>query len=143
MKNYHGKTYTPEYKVWNNMCSRCNCTNGPRYKDWGGRGVTVCDKWKKFEGFYEDMGDKPSAQHSLERKDNNKGYDKDNCYWATSKEQSLNRRSNRRLSHSGLELTIKEWADRTGLKPVTISSRLLRGYSTEQALERRLHAGTK
>ncbi len=142
--NYrHGKTSSPEYKVWNNMLSRCNNKNHPRYPDWGGRGITVCDEWLKFAGFYSDMGDRPSPHHTLERADNKLGYTKDNCYWATPAEQSLNRRSNTHLTHAGETKTIKEWSDTLGVKAVTISSRLRRGYTIERALERRLHAGTK
>lgn len=139
----HGKADSPEYKVWNNMYSRCLNPNHPRYKDWGGRGIIIAEEWLTFAGFYADMGDRPSDRHTLERKDNTLGYSKGNCYWATTAEQALNRRSNVHLTHDGITLTLKEWADRTGLHPVTISSRLRRGYSVAKALEGRLHAGAK
>lgn len=133
-KYKHGMTDTPEYKAWNNMYSRCLNKNHPRYKDWGGRGITMDKKWLKFEGFYEDMGDRPEGNYTLERKDNSLGYSKDNCYWATTKEQALNRRSNRILTANGYKFTMIEWSEKLNINPVTLSSRLRRGWSVEEAL---------
>lgn len=143
MRTYHGKTDSSEYKTWNNMLSRCLNANHPRYKDWGGRGITVDPSWMQFVGFYKDMGDRPTPRHTLERRDNAQGYNKNNCYWATTKEQAVNRRSNKRIEYKGVELTIREWADKIGVKPITLSSRLRRGESIESALDGRLHAGFK
>lgn len=133
-KYKHGMTDTPEYKVWNNMYSRCLNKNHPRYKDWGGRGITIDKKWLKFEGFYEDMGDRPGGNYTLERKDNSLGYSKDNCYWATTREQAINRRSNRILTANGYKFTMIEWSEKLNINPVTLSSRLRRGWSVEEAL---------
>lgn len=133
-KYKHGKTNTAEYKAWNNMYSRCLNKNHPRYKDWGGRGISLDKTWLTFDGFYKDMGDKPGANYTLERKDNSLGYSKDNCYWATTREQSLNRRSNRILTANGYKFTLVEWAETLSIKPVTLSSRLRRGWSIEEAL---------
>lgn len=142
-KYTHGMTNSPEYKAWNNMLSRCSNSNHPRYKDWGGRNIKVSTDWLKFENFYKDMGKKPTSKHTLERRDNSIGYSKYNCYWATTAEQALNRRSNVHITYNGETMTMKEWANHLGMNPVTISARFRRGYSVEKALERRLHAGTK
>ena len=90
---HHGLSWMPEYKAWSNMIRRC--TN-PRCKDWskyGGRGITVCERWRNsFLNFLEDVGEKPSIFLLLERFDNNRGYEPGNVGWATSKEQQNNRR---------------------------------------------------
>lgn len=85
-----------EYRVWRNMISRCENPNVTRYKDWGGRGIKVCDRWRKsFEAFLEDMGRCPPAM-SIDRYPNNNGnYEPGNCRWATSKEQRANQRPKR------------------------------------------------
>lgn len=84
---------TPEYKTWLSMRNRCNNENNERYKDYGGRGIKICDRWDDFENFYYDMGKKPSPEHSIERIHNNKGYNPDNCVWADAKTQNRNTRT--------------------------------------------------
>jgi hypothetical protein len=88
----HNKSKSNEYMIWDGMISRCYNKSHHAYNNYGGRGISVCDKWRKFEGFYEDMGDKPKGL-TLERIDNSLGYNKDNCKWASMTEQSRNRRS--------------------------------------------------
>jgi hypothetical protein len=89
----HGKSYTPEYQAWRNMKLRCTNPDHPRYADWGGRGITVCDRWmNSFEAFYEDMGPRPGPGYSVDRKDNDGNYEADNCQWATKSEQQRNKR---------------------------------------------------
>jgi len=131
----HGKYLSPEYKVWGNMRSRCLNPNHPRYKDWGGRGITVVDKWLTFDGFYDDMGERPSPKHTIERRDNTLGYSKENCYWATTKEQSANRRSNKYLSFQGLTLCHRDWAEKLGISKTTIYRRIRYGWPIEQILK--------
>lgn len=109
------------------MKSRCLSADHASYADYGGRGITVCTRWLSFENFLSDMGHRPSTAHSLERKDNTKGYDPSNCVWATAKQQARNRRNNRLLTFSGRTQTLAAWAEETGIPYQTIYSRLHRG----------------
>ncbi|MGN4578378.1 AP2 domain-containing protein [Bacillus cereus group sp. MYBK74-1] len=86
-----GKT-TTEYNSWHQMKQRCLNPNDKRYSDYGGRGITICERWHQFEHFIEDMGLKPGEDYSIERIDNNKGYYKENCIWANRKTQQRNTR---------------------------------------------------
>jgi hypothetical protein len=88
----HGMYGTRTYKSWSSMIGRCFNENHIRYEDWGGRGITVCDEWLDFKNFFKDMGVRPEGM-SLDRKDNDLGYYKDNCKWSTPKEQAKNRRN--------------------------------------------------
>jgi hypothetical protein len=118
------------------MTTRCTFKGHRSYKDYGGRGITVCDRWlgdHGFENFLADMGPNPGPGHSLERKDNSKGYSQDNCVWATKAEQDRNKRNNVWLSYNGETLIMSDWAKRLGMSPQRLRSRLL--YSpVEQVL---------
>ena len=85
----------PLYYTWANMLSRCTNPNTPNFSDYGGRGVTVCERWHHFKNFAIDMGKRPSKQHSLDRIDNDKGYSPENCKWSTRQEQNSNKRTYR------------------------------------------------
>lgn len=94
-KETHGKTGSSEFHAWVNMMQRCYNLDHPNYLLYGGRGIKVCADWKQsFINFYRDMGDKPSPELTLERIDNERGYEPSNCKWATMKEQSNNTRRN-------------------------------------------------
>lgn len=123
----HGKTGTRAYKTWQKMLERCRNPNIKSYSNYGGRGITVCKAWEKFENFYEDMGD-PPADMSIERRDNNSGYHKENCEWATRKAQGQNKRNNVIIEHYGEKLTVSEWSRRTGILAATIMKRIERGF---------------
>lgn len=87
----HGMSHTPEYAVWQAMLQRCRNPNNKRHSDYGGRGITICKSWERFEKFISDMGLCPKGL-TLERRDNDKGYSPDNCYWATRNQQQRNMR---------------------------------------------------
>ena len=101
------------------MKNRCLNSRHHAFADYGGRGITVCEKWLNFEGFLEDMGVRPAGR-SLDRIDNNKGYSKENCKWATQKEQSNNKRNNHRITFMGKTQNITQWAEELGLNRNTL-----------------------
>lgn len=123
----HGGKGTPAYQSWKNMRARCNNVNHPRYMDWGGRGIKVCDRWDYFANFWADMGHKPDG-HTLERVDNNGHYGPDNCVWASIKTQNSNQRPRKdRRQLSGVPLT--EISIETGVPYSTLVSRQSKGWS--------------
>lgn len=134
-----------EYKAWDAMIQRCTNPKDRRYKFYGANGVTVCDEWRTSSAaFLGYMGRKPSPQHSLDRIDHSKGYQPGNCRWATRKEQDRNRSDHRMITHAGITLCMTAWAERTGLAPKTIQSRIDQyGWSIEQALSLALRKGRK
>lgn len=119
------------YRCWSNMLSRCNSKNNPNYQRYGGRGIKVCDRWKIFANFLEDMGDKPSRL-SLDRIDNNKGYSKENCRWATTKEQSRNTRANIVVEYEGKKYILSDLSRKLGIPAVTLKRRYRRGLQLLQ-----------
>lgn len=113
------------YMRWGQMVQRCTNPNHPRYADYGGRGITVCERWLDFKNFLADMGEPPEGK-VLDRLDNDKGYTKDNCAWVSLAASALNRRSVQKIEFDGKSLTKSEWAKATGLNLSTIYRRLER-----------------
>lgn len=106
----HGKSETKEYDCWVHIKDRCGNKNNKAYKDYGGRGVTVCNEWiNDFNVFYLDMGNKPSLGHSIERINNEKGYYKENCKWATRLEQSRNKRVSKNSKSGVSGVRFESW----------------------------------
>lgn len=139
----HGMTNTSEYNIWKTMIQRCTNINNQSYPDYGSRGITVCDRWlNSFQAFYEDMGPRPSFDHSMERRENDKGYYKENCYWATRVQQANNRRNNVLYSYKDSQYTISKLIELPEVKESkvpanTITTRVQQlGYTVEQALNR-------
>lgn len=125
----------PERNSWGHMRQRCKNPRSRFYADYGGRGISVCERWdRSFDDFYRDMGPKPSPQHSLDRIDNSGNYEPGNCRWATAREQNNNRRDNVLIEAFGESHTAPEWSRRTGIKRTTIECRLKSGMTAEQAL---------
>ncbi len=130
----HGQSKTVEYKTWSGMKKRCYNPRSKSFKDYGQRGITVAPYWlNDFPRFLSDMGHRPPGG-TLERINNNGPYAADNCRWAQKAEQGLNTRRNRRITFNGETLTLSQWASRLGESSQTLTKRLARGWSIEQAL---------
>ena len=130
----HGKSRDRIYSIWVGMLIRCSeKSKGKTRKNYFLRGIKVCDKWKNFKSFYEDMGE-PSLNYSIERINNNGNYEPGNCKWATSKEQGNNTSANKKIEFNGQIKNISQWAELLNIKPNTLTYRLKRGWSIERAL---------
>jgi hypothetical protein len=129
----------PEYKVWAGMISRCTNPNAHAFMEYGGRGIAVCDRWlHSFEAFLADMGQRP-PRTTLDRIDNDRGYEPGNCRWATPEEQQSNRRNNRVLTLNGVTRSLAEWSRVTGIGEMALWCRLKRGWNEEMVLTTPLH----
>ena len=132
----HGQSNSKLYNVWSSMKKRCNEKNHKSYYRYGGRGITYCSEWEDFNNF---MGwalkNGYKENLTLDRIDNDKGYYPENCRWATPKEQSRNRHTNKFLTYKGNTKTIAEWEEILGTKKGTIASRIRHGWSIEKAIE--------
>jgi hypothetical protein len=110
LKRKHGETKSQEHNIWCKIRSRCLNKKHKQYSDYGGRGVGISSDWMEFSSFLRDMGKRPSKNHSVERMDNDKGYSKDNCKWATPHEQTRNMRRNILVEYNGEKRILKDWA---------------------------------
>jgi hypothetical protein len=133
-KTTHGMTGTAEHNIWHKMKSRCFNVKDKQFSFYGGRGIKPCERWMKFENFLADMGPRPSAQHSIDRKDNDGPYSPENCRWATPQEQNRNNRNNNLLTWRGETLSIVEWSERTGLPATALYKRFQMGWDVERML---------
>lgn len=134
VRKSHGLTETREYRIWCQMKGRCANPNIPEFANYGGRGITVCDRWlNSFEAFLTDMGNAPDG-YSIDRINVNGNYEPSNCRWATPKQQANNTRRNHIIIVNGERITLSEASTRYGINYGTLKWRLRRGQSIEQAL---------
>ncbi|WP_020476605.1 hypothetical protein [Zavarzinella formosa] len=128
----HGLTKTPEYSIWQGIKHRCFLRSDMSYAAYGGRGVTMCDRWKdSFESFLEDMGKRPAANYSIDRINFNGDYSLENCRWATKEVQANNTRTNVFYEYKGKNLTWAQWERECGIKQHTLAYRYRKGLRND------------
>lgn len=131
----HGMALSPEYTAWCNMKTRCYNTTEEGYKDYGGRGIIVCEQWvNNFAQFYFDMGPRPGSTYSVDRIEVNGNYEPHNCRWATPAEQARNKRASVRYSYNGQSLTLAEWSEVMGMPYSILRSRVSNGWNPVVAI---------
>ena len=131
----HAGRRSPEYYSWCSMRDRCNSKQGTKhYRNYVERGISVCHEWKSFEVFLRDMGQRPAGT-TLDRIDNSKGYSKDNCRWASHKQQHRNKRTNRFVKFNGDSITVAEAAERAGVEYGSMMYRIKSGLSVDQIIQ--------
>lgn len=134
----HGMTTggkSPEYRIWASMIQRCYNPKRDYYHCYGGRGITVCDRWRySFENFFEDMGKRPSSKHSIDRINNDKSYSPENCQWSTAKEQGRNTRTTRLVEFEGEMVSLQSVSEKHGIPYGTMRHRLAKGMSVANAI---------
>ena len=135
MKRSNSVSYMPEYDAWNNAKQRCGDVNHPSWKNYGGRGIKVCEEWRNdFKAFYEHIGPKPTRDHTLDRIDNGKGYEPGNVRWTDCKTQARNTRSNRIVEYQGVRMTVAEACEKIGIRDNLIHGRMHNGFDFETAV---------
>lgn len=140
MRRTHGMNATPEHRVWTGMRQRCENKRCAAYPDYGGRGISICERWASFENFYADMGPRPEGT-TIERKDNDGPYSPDNCVWATRKVQVRNRRTTTMYEWRGETLSLQVWAERIGVPYQTVWHRYKIGMRGEKLLAGKMRNG--
>lgn len=125
----------PLYPRWRTIINRCFNPKSVGYVRYGGRGISVCERWLSFPAFVEDMGMPPQPNMQIDRTDNNLGYSPSNCQWVTPKQNTLNRSNNVVCTFQGVEKTVSEWAEHLGLRPGTLFMRL-KHMGIDRALSR-------
>lgn len=128
-----GGVGTPTYQTWLHMRQRCLNTGDDAFENYGGRGVTICPEWSDFSVFLCDMGPRPEGK-TIDRIDNSAGYSKDNCRWASSKQQLRNKRNNHLVFWANREMTLAEAIEGSGLTHQVVTSRLRLGWSLDAAI---------
>ena len=131
----HNMSYTSEYAIWASMIHRCTNSNNRAFKNYGGRGITVCDDWRHdFMAFYNHVGKRPSPKHSIDRIDNDGNYEPGNVRWTTEQKQHNNTRKNHKITLHGHTMSISEWARFVKMKKVTLITRIRLGWPPAKAI---------
>lgn len=131
----HGLTGTPEHQAWLGMRHRCYSKNGRGYRYYGARGIEICDRWRNDpSAFAKDMGPRPPGT-SIDRIDNNKGYEPGNCRWATDEQQARNTSRNHNITYRETTMCVTAWALKIGMKRNCLVARISKGWSIERAIE--------
>lgn len=130
----HNHTHSITYGSWESMRQRCLNKNHKHYQNYGGRGIVICERWESFANFLEDMGERPSRKFTLERTDNKKGYEPENCIWATRKVQQNNTRACVVVEFNGRQMTLAQWSEELGITNTALYHRHQRGWSIERML---------
>jgi hypothetical protein len=130
----HGHYGTSTWTTWASMLTRCRNENEPEYPNYGGRGISVCDRWRSFENFLADMGERPKGM-TIDRIDVNGNYEPGNCQWATAKQQARNRRNNVIVRYQGRYMCVAEALELSNISYKTFTARIKRGWSAEDALQ--------
>lgn len=134
-REQHGYTNTSTYTTWQDMLSRCENKNNVRYKNYGGRGIKVCEAWRSsFLTFLKDMGERPEKK-TIDRINNDLGYYKENCKWSDYFEQNRNTRHNRKITINGETRCLIDWVKDYKIKYNTVLYRIIRGWSPEKAIK--------
>ena len=140
----HGGTGTRLHNIWLSMRERCHRVKHPYYKDYGGRGISICEEWDDFSKFREWANTNGySDELTIDRVDNNGDYEPNNCRWVTIKEQQNNRRNNRIIEYKGEKYTLTELAEKIGMNKTTLKERLNMRWSVEDAVKRPVRLRTK
>jgi hypothetical protein len=126
-KTTHDRYNTREHNSWRGMIERCNNPKNNHFHVYGGRGITVCDRWMEFNNFLEDMGEKPSPNHQIDRIDNDGIYSPSNCKWSTRSENARNKQNSVKVNYLGREMSIHEASELSGIHFATLKSRLKMG----------------
>ena len=131
----HGMTKTHEYQTWARMIARCQNFTNSDFKDYGGRGIDICQEWRNdFMAFFNYIGKRPSPEHSVDRINNDGNYEPGNVKWSLPTQQANNKRYNRLITINNTTMNVTEWAQKIGINPRTIFSRLQRNWPPEKAV---------
>lgn len=132
-KRTHGQSSSRTYRIWGGVVQRCTNKNAVTWPYYGARGITIDQRWLVFENFLQDMGEAP-AKLTLERRKNDGNYEKDNCYWATRKEQAQNRRSSIMITRNERTQCLKAWCEELLVDYDAVGHRMRRGMTFEEAI---------
>lgn len=128
------KRVSPSKSSWLKMLDRCLNPNADNYDRYGGRGIKICDGWREFDQFLLEMHERPSGKHQLDRINSNGNYEPSNCRWATTSDQSRNKRTSRSFTINGRTMVLTDWCEERGIPRATVYNRLKRGLTIIEAL---------